>query len=317
MIKRNDITKYFDTNAETWLDDNYKKQSYTYPVPPNRNRITFKIIKENFQERLVNLLDIGCGGGNFCLESFKKGYKVTGVDQSKKMISIAQQKILDANADVLLINHNIMDVNLEDDQFDVITALGLVEYLEDENKLWENVQKWLKPGGLFIADFRNRLFNMVSISDYTKKEIKNNGALELIDEIQELFSITENEDIEEFFSRLSKISNYLNIFWKDRRLSFLDIKNLDYIGSVEGTQHTPKQTANTAKKFEMANISNYGVHPHLLLPKINKLLPPQAFNLLSDSLLPFEDSPISLIWSSKFIGVFKENSKVSANTKKK
>lgn len=308
MIENKNIKKYFEINASTWVDDNYTEQPYTYPVPMNRNRIAFEVIGENLDGGAINLLDIGCGGGNFCLEAFKNGYNVTGIDQSEKMISIAQERMKDSKANVQLIHSNILEANFRPNQFDVIVALGLIEYLEDEYKFWHNIHKWLKPGGIFIADFRNRLFNMISISDYTKREIKNNKALELIDEIEELYSSLDDEDVKNFFSRLLATSTYLNNFWKDKQQLKPDPadKSLQYKGTVEGTQHTPRQTANTGKKFGLLNICNYGVHPHLLLPKFNKLLPPQAFNLISDTLLPFEKSPISLLWSSKYIGVFKK-----------
>ena len=48
-----------------------------------------------------------------------------------------------------------------------------------------------------------------------------------------------------------------------------------------------------AKKFGFKLNSLHGVHPHLIDPNLNKLLPPQVFNKLSDCLKPLEDHSVS------------------------
>ena len=50
----------------------------------------------------------------------------------------------------------------------------------------------------------------------------------------------------------------------------------------------------------------YGVHPHIIDPNLNKMLPVKVFNQISDALTAFEEEKISLIWSSVFISVLKK-----------
>ena len=71
-------------------------------------------------------------------------------------------------------------------------------------------------------------------------------------------------------------------------------------------QQSPREFVTIAKEAGFQNLGLYGVHPHLLVPKMNTLLPPQLFNNISDSLCVFEDLPISLTWSSVFIAVFQK-----------
>ena len=60
------------------------------------------------------------------------------------------------------------------------------------------------------------------------------------------------------------------------------------------------------KRMKFNCLSLHGVHPHLIDPNFNKILPPKVFNTLSECLEPLEDHPASLAISSVIMGVFKK-----------
>ena len=83
--------EHFMKNASEWVEYGHIKEGYNYPVGKHRNRIVKKIIKKN--QSINSILDIGCGGGNLCIDLAKEGYKVKGIDESGEMIKIANKSI--------------------------------------------------------------------------------------------------------------------------------------------------------------------------------------------------------------------------------
>jgi len=151
---------------------------------------------------------------------------------------------------------------------------------------------------------------MTSISNYTIKEIEDGNAIELIKEIEELYGSISEEDSIMFVKNLEdSTKGLLNVLKQesgDQKVDFKkSVKSAD-LSSMNPRQHTPKQLNAIAETHGYMNVGSYGVHPHLMIPKFNYLLPPRVFNSVSDSLCVFEKLPISLIWSSCFISVFEK-----------
>ncbi|MBT73524.1 MAG: hypothetical protein CMQ15_16080 [Gammaproteobacteria bacterium] len=322
-MDKNIVENYFNENATRWVADSYGNEEYKYPIGLHRMRITADIINENFKSKKINSIDIGCGGGNLCLLLAELGHNMTGIDLSKEMINLSKEKLSQLSPDVAsrvrFMNCDFMDEGLQEEYFDAISALGVIGYQNDEDSFFNSIRRLLKPKGILIVSCRNRLFNMTSLTPYTIKEIENGSAVDLINEIEELYcSIPESmsaefiKNIETTISVISKrpdvISNKENNA-KSIKPGRSGIKFAD-LTSMNPSQHTPKQLTEIAKRHGLTNVGYRGVHPHLFIPKLNYLLPPKVFNALSDSLNSFEKLPVSLIWSSCFIGVFKKESNI-------
>ena len=76
--------------------------------------------------------------------------------------------------------------------------------------------------------------------------------------------------------------------------------------AITGAQHTPRQARAMGERHGFETVAFYGIHPHLSTPKLNRMMPVPGYNELSDSLLAFEDEPASLLWSSKFLAVYRK-----------
>jgi tRNA (cmo5U34)-methyltransferase len=105
-----------------------------------------------------NLLDIGCGAGNYTLTmlSKNKGLHCTLVDLSKPMLDKAYERIIQKTTKVEIIQGDIRTVALKENNFDIILAGAVLHHLRDDDD-WENtftkLYKILKPGGcLMISD---------------------------------------------------------------------------------------------------------------------------------------------------------------------
>lgn len=272
------------------------------------------ILEERFRDKRINLLDVGCGGGDLCRLVVKSGHDATGMDQSEEMLKECNKKkseLSEKEASRLnFVKYNFLKNNLPDEAFDVVSAMGFIGYLDNDDSFFINACRLVKKGGLIIVSCRNRLFNMISISHYTIKEIEEGNAIGLIKEIEKYYGSISKENSARFVENLDKsVKSLLKVLEQKDYHQRVDeensIKSAD-LSSIDPRQHTPMGLNTAAEKYGLMNIGCYGVHPHLLVPRLNYLLLPRVFNRISDSLCVFERLPISLIWSSCFISVFEK-----------
>ena len=95
------------------------------------------------------VLDLGCGTGERCIDYLKRGaIKVTGVDISEKMLSVAQEKNSDPRIDY--IKMPMEDIDSIEDTFDVVISSLAIHYVEDFGGVVKNVSRLLSDGGIFL-----------------------------------------------------------------------------------------------------------------------------------------------------------------------
>lgn len=103
-------------------------------------------IEKLLPKKSVKLLDIGCASGLLLSLAASKGWQVFGIDISEKLLEAASFRIPQAS---LFLGH-IEDAGYEDNSFDAVIALNLLEQLTNPAKLLREVNRILKPGGLFL-----------------------------------------------------------------------------------------------------------------------------------------------------------------------
>lgn len=303
--------KYFNENSETWLLDGYEQSGYNYPTPLHRLRVIKNIIRQ--LDNIKHLIDVGSGGGQLAFSMAELGLKVTGVDQNEKMIQAAQAALSEMPQAVRdLVSFKLKSVDalgLENADYDALTAMGLIGYLPDDEILFKGASKNLRKNGYFIVSFRNRLFNIFSISDRTSVEVESDNFGRLADEIDQLHEEVDEKTALEFLTALHDITGQIlenKQLLLDSKQSPSENRGKAYTSDIEPRQTTPAEAIQTAKKCGFKWISFAGIHPHFSVPRLNQALPPQIYNRISDSLIPFENSSLSLLWSSVFIGVFQK-----------
>ena len=98
------------------------------------------------------LLDIGVGSGQLIPPLLEAGWTVHGVDPAPAMLEHARKRAPGAAA--RLIHGRAEELPYEDDSFDVVVALAVLEYTDMERSVPE-IARVLRPGGRAVLCVRN------------------------------------------------------------------------------------------------------------------------------------------------------------------
>lgn len=97
-------------------------------------------------------LDVGCGAGLLAEPLARLGAKVTGIDAAPEVIAVARDH---AAGQGLEIDYRAGDVQDLDGQFDLVTAMEVIEHVADPAAFLNALAARLAPGGLLILSTPN------------------------------------------------------------------------------------------------------------------------------------------------------------------
>ena len=97
-------------------------------------------------------LDVGCGAGLLTEPLARLGAKVTGIDASPEVIAVAREH---AAARALEIAYRSGDVQQLEGQFDLVTAMEVIEHVADPEAFLKALASRLAPDGLLVLSTPN------------------------------------------------------------------------------------------------------------------------------------------------------------------
>ncbi len=97
-------------------------------------------------------LDVGCGAGLLTEPLARLGASVTGIGASPEVIAVAREH---AEAMALAIDYRAGDVQEFQCQFDLVTAMEVIEHVADPSTFLKALARRLAPGGLLILSTPN------------------------------------------------------------------------------------------------------------------------------------------------------------------
>jgi SAM-dependent methyltransferase len=106
------------------------------------------------------ILELGCGTGRLLMPLAKAGYKVTGVDVSVAMLSLARSRLLAQRLDsrIALVHQDMRELALGERFSLAFLALNSFMHLsttEDQLAALGRIREHLRPGGLLLLDLFN------------------------------------------------------------------------------------------------------------------------------------------------------------------
>ena len=161
-INKEEVEK-FSKIAEEWWNPNGKFKPLHKFNPIRIEYIKNKIIKEfNIQHKIkpfskLEILDIGCGGGLLTVPMYNLGGKLTGIDASKKNISVAK---IHAKKNNLKINYicSSPEKLRSKKKYDIILNMEVVEHVDNLDFFIKSSSDLLKKNGImFIATLNKTL----------------------------------------------------------------------------------------------------------------------------------------------------------------
>ncbi len=108
-------------------------------------------LNESIQPESV--LDLGCATGTLgiVLRSAYPDATITGVDISPRMIELADER---GCYDRTIVHDLNSELEFDDESFDVVTALGFMEFLAEPTRTLRDISRLLKPGAFAYISFQ-------------------------------------------------------------------------------------------------------------------------------------------------------------------
>ena len=149
--------QWYETLFENYAKT-YDKESFTQGTSGEWDFLE----QELNHNKLLKILDVGCGTGRHSIELTKRGYSVTGIDFSESQLASAREKAAKENLKIDFQKHNARNLpfNKEFD-FAIMLCEGGFPLMETDDMNFEilkSVTKSLKEKSKFIFTTLNGLF---------------------------------------------------------------------------------------------------------------------------------------------------------------
>lgn len=124
MLRENKPIQYIMENVNFYGNKFYINENVLIPRFETEELVenTLQLLKENFKDKPINIVDLGCGSGviGLTLKSKLPNSNVTLVDISKEALEIAKKNSKDLNIEVEFINNDFLEGKTQ--KFDCIIS---------------------------------------------------------------------------------------------------------------------------------------------------------------------------------------------------
>lgn len=166
------------------MQDNYKVFASVYDMMQYDVPYEFWIrkITEEIKQNVNgarSVLELACGTGTIAIGLSKMGFYVEGCDLSEDMLAIAQEKAFSAGKNIKFLKQDMRTLDMRRTYEAVVClcdGLNYITDLESLKKVFQNVDKHLNPGGVFIFDLSTEFKLKEIIGNHTFAETFEEGA---------------------------------------------------------------------------------------------------------------------------------------------
>ena len=150
----------YDKLAQHYLERRKDKTRFNY----NRDIEVPALIKIIGDVKNKIILDMGCGFGDHAQKLSKQKYKkLVGFDISKELVKFAnEQKIPNST---FYVGDMSKKLKHEDSSIDVVYSSLAIHYTKNINKLFQEVNRVLRKGGIFCFSTGHPIFNLINQTD--------------------------------------------------------------------------------------------------------------------------------------------------------
>lgn len=114
-----------------------------------------------------NVLDIGCGTGRLTIPLARHVRSVTGLDISQAMLDEAARKARAAGHEVSFRQGDMANLPFESESFDAVVSILALMHVppEDRQRVFAEIRRVLRPGGVLVIGVKNAVFERFSSAD--------------------------------------------------------------------------------------------------------------------------------------------------------
>ncbi len=144
---------FFEKAAGSYYEERYsgRPDINTFGMVNRLNNVLGLLDK--YGEPGGRCLDMGCGPASVFEPLDERGYKYVGLDIAHSMLKEGRER---CGGKPLLLAGDVSQTPFVDSCFDVVLAMGLMDYLDDESSYYREVHRILKPGGIAIITYSNK-----------------------------------------------------------------------------------------------------------------------------------------------------------------
>jgi len=192
-----------------------------------------------------SVLDLGCGTGTLTELLSDKGYDMIGIDNAEEMLEIAMEKRMQSGKDILYLLQDMREFELYGTVGAVISVCDSLNYIldeEDMQKVFDLVNNYLYPGGIFVFDFNTVYKYETVIGDTTIAENREDCSFiwdnyyhdeERINEYDLTIFVEEEEEL---FRRFSE-THYQRGYTLDEMKQFVKKAGLEFVTAMDADTH--------------------------------------------------------------------------------
>ena len=235
----------------TWYKDWFNSENYLKVYKHRDDSEADKLV--GLIEKKLNLkpqsavLDMACGAGRHAIAFAKKGFNVTAVDLSERLLEEAKKNAITAGVSIDFTLSDILKFET-DLKFDLgVNLFTSIGYFEDDEENFAVIKKansLIKDSGFFVLDYFNKDFllkNLVPTSIISENGVKitQNRSISGNRVVKKII-IEKDGSIEEFYESV-RLYSHEEIDFFMNRAGFNIIKEMgDFYGNAYEEETSPR-----------------------------------------------------------------------------
>lgn len=148
MGSKEHVKSVFSERVGEWLAcySNPRPQGVSARNLLSRQRFALEMVEAGVP-RASKVLDAGCATGEMATRLMRRGYEVWGLDIAEPMIRCARER---CPSDRFRVG-DVEQMPFRDNTFDAVVCLGVIEYLDTDERALREMWRVLKPGGRAVV----------------------------------------------------------------------------------------------------------------------------------------------------------------------
>lgn len=285
---KDEVRKFYDFVSSSYgdrYDESKILKAERYSANYYRHQMLIDILKDVNAKKV---LEVGCGEGTPLIHLHNLGYELDGFDFSPNMVSIAKERAKLSGLD----SNRIFVADIEDieslrttryfGEYDAVFAFGVLPHVESVTLSLQNMNALLKPGGRLIFEYRNKLFSLFTLNQFTEDFFLNDL---LFDQSEDVKFVVKD--------------------WLSKRLD-LDKKGTEHLvkqgrtyESIRANFHNPLMWPEKVQANGFKFIRHHWYHYHALPPSLENKVGTEFFRQKSMEMEGFNNKSVD--WRGFFM----------------